>query len=204
MIKKAPVTPTVSITGWTYGEVANKPGVDAAGNPGNGDVRYEYSTDEGIGYTEQVPAEAGSYYVRVLVAETKNYKEAVSKPLGFAIARASITISADNKSGIYGEDLQALTYTVGGAYVAGDELGVSVASEVKKDSDAGTYPITVSWNENKNYDAQLVDGTYTVRKAALDTASAGNIGKPAARSGGETILNDAELFTGEFEKVLHH
>ena len=183
VIKKAPVTPTVSITGWTYGEAANKPGVDAAGNPGNGDVRYEYSTDEGIGYTDQVPAEAGSYYVRVLVAETKNYKEAVSKPLGFAIARASITISADNKSGIYGEDLQALTYTVGGAYVAGDELGVSVASGVKKDSDAGTYPITVSWNENKNYDAQLVDGTYTVRKAALDTASAGNSGKPAARSG---------------------
>ena len=183
VIKKAPVTPTVSITGWTYGEAANKPGVDAAGNPGNGDVRYEYSTDEGIGYTDQVPAEAGSYYVRVLVAETKNYKEAVSKPLGFAIARASITISADNKSGIYGEDLQALTYTVGGAYVAGDELGVSVASGVKKDSDAGTYPITVSWNENKNYDAQLVDGTYTVRKAALDPASAGNSGKPAARSG---------------------
>ena len=183
VIKKAPVTPTVSITGWTYGEAANKPGVDAAGNPGNGDVRYEYSTDEGIGYTDQVPAEAGSYYVRVLVAETKNYKEAVSKPLGFAIARASITISADNKSGIYGEGLQALTYTVGGAYVAGDELGVSVASGVKKDSDAGTYPITVSWNENKNYDAQLVDGTYTVRKAALDTASAGNSGKPAARSG---------------------
>ena len=58
--------------------------------------------------------------------------------IGFAIARASITISADNKSGIYGEGLQALTYTVGGAYVAGDELGVSVASGVKKDSDAGT------------------------------------------------------------------
>ncbi len=183
VIKKAPVTPTVSITGWTYGEAANKPGVDAAGNPGNGDVRYEYSTDEGIGYTDQVPAEAGSYYVRVLVAETKNYKEAVSKPLGFAIARASITISADNKSGIYGEDLQALTYTVGGAYVAGDELGVSVKCNVKKGSDVGTYPITVSWNENKNYDAQLVDGTYTVRKAAIDTASAGNSGKPAARSG---------------------
>ena len=101
-------------------------------------MRYEYSTEESTGYTDQVPAEAGPYYVRALVAETKNYREAVSKPLGFAIARASITITADNQSGTYGEDVQALTYTVGGAYVAGDELGVSVASGVKKDSDAGT------------------------------------------------------------------
>ena len=183
VIKKASITPAVSITGWTYGEAANDPQVDAADNPGNGTVRYEYSMEESTGYTDQVPAEAGPYYVRALVAETKNYREAVSKPLGFAIARASITITADNKSGTYGEDVQALTYTAGGAYVEGDDLGVSVKCSVKKGSDVGTYPITVSWNENKNYDAQLVDGTYTVRKAAIDTASAGNSGKPAARSG---------------------
>ncbi|MBE6000157.1 MAG: hypothetical protein E7239_01965 [Sarcina sp.] len=187
VIKKAPVTPTVSITGWTYGEAANKPGVDAAGNPGNGDVRYEYSTDEGIGYTDQVPTEAGSYYVRALVAETKNYKEAVSKPLGFAIARASVTISADNKSGTYGEDLQALTYTVGGAYVAGDELGVSVTSGVKKDSDVGTYPITVSWNGNRNYDAQLDDGTYTVLKASMTATASGYTGTYDGKAHGITV-----------------
>ena len=80
VIKKAPVTPTVSITGWTYGEAANDPQVDAAGNPGNGTVRYEYSTEESTGYTDQVPAEAGPYYVRALVAETKNYREAVAPP----------------------------------------------------------------------------------------------------------------------------
>ena len=182
VIKKASITPAVSITGWTYGEAANDPQVDAADNPGNGTVRYEYSMEESTGYTDQVPAEAGPYYVRALVAETKNYREAVSKPLGFAIARASITITADNQSGTYGEDVQALTYTAGGAYVEGDDLGVSVKCSVKKGSDVGTYPITVSWNENKNYDAQLVDGTYTVRKAAIDTASAGNSGKPAART----------------------
>ena len=90
---------------------------------------------------------------------------------------------ADNKTGTYGEDVQALTCTLGGAYVEGDDLGVSFTCTVKKNSDVGTYPITVSWNENKNYDAQLVDGTYTVRKAAIDTASAGNSGRPAARSG---------------------
>ena len=58
-------------------------------------MQYEYSMEESTGYTDQVPAEAGPYYVRALVAETKNYREAVSKPLGFAIARASIAALCD-------------------------------------------------------------------------------------------------------------
>ncbi len=69
----------------------------------------------------------------------------------------------------------------------GDDLGVSVASGVKKDSDVGTYPITVSWNGNRNYDAQLDDGTYTVLKASMTATASGYTGTYDGKAHGITV-----------------
>ena len=175
-INKAAIAPEVSITGWNYGESANAPELNAEGNPGNGDVIYNYSEDADGEYTQTVPTEAGSYYVFAYVTETKNYKEGSTRPIGFAISRASIAITADDKSGTYGQNVQKLTYTVYGGYVDGDDLGISVTSAVKKGSDVGDYPITVSWTENKNYYARLYDGTYTVREARMNVTASGYSG----------------------------
>ena len=40
-IKKATITPSVSITGWTYGDTPNSPNLSEGSNPENGDVTYE-------------------------------------------------------------------------------------------------------------------------------------------------------------------
>ena len=37
-------------------------------------------------YSATVPAEVGTYWVKAVVAETANYKEAESKPISFMIA----------------------------------------------------------------------------------------------------------------------
>ena len=195
-INKAAIAPEVTITGWNYGESANAPEVNEEGNPGKGDVIYNYSEDADGEYTQTVPTEAGSYFVFAYVAETKNYKEGRTRPIGFAISRASIAITADDKSGTYGQNVKKLTYTVYGGYVDGDDLGVSVTSNVKKGSDVGDYPITVSWTENKNYYARLYDGTYTVREARMPVSASGYSGIYDGKAHGVTVdaPGDAKIY----------
>ena len=177
-IAKAAITPTASITGWTYGQTANAPSV--TGNTGNGAVTYEYSDKKDGTFTATVPTNAGTWYVKATVAETDNYLGATTEPQSFAIAKAAITITADNKSSVYGADIAALTWKVGGGYVAGDELGISASTTASKTSNVGSYPITVAWNNNANYTATLVNGAYTITKASSNKASLTDAQKPGA------------------------
>ena len=169
-IAKAPITPGVSITGWTYGEEANKPAV--TGNPGNGEVTVTYSAEKEGTYTTAVPTQAGSWFVKAEVAETKNYQAGTAYPVSFAIAKVNVSIFADNKSGIYGDALHTLTWRMGGETVNGDDLGVTLTTTAKADSAPGDYPITVKWNGNANYSATVVDGVYTVGKQPVTVAAA--------------------------------
>ena len=161
-IAKATIAPTVSITGWTYGEAANAPSVD--GNPGSGAVTYEYSDKADGTYTATVPTNAGTWYVRATVAETANYQGATTQPLSFAIAKASITLTAENKSGAYGAEPVKLSYQTSGNVK--DDLGVTLSTTATRTSGVGEYPITIGWNGNANYSATLVNGKYTITKAA--------------------------------------
>ena len=117
----------------------------------------------GGSFTEENPAftDAGTYAVDFRV-RLENYNEYAGTET-VEIAKAAITIKADDKSSKYGEALKKLTYKVSGAYVKGDDLGVALSTDAKKDK-AGTYAIRVSWNENPNYTATLTDGAYTVGK----------------------------------------
>ena len=92
------------------------------------------------------------------------------------IEKAAITIMAADKSSQYGKDIVELTYAVGGAYKTGDDLGVTVTTTATRTSDVGEYPITVSWNENPNYSATLVNGKYTITKTDLTVSAAGYSG----------------------------
>ena len=159
-VNKANITPSVSIEGWTYGSSANKPTV--TGNTGGGKETFLYKkTDEpDSAYTQTVPTDAGDHTIKAEIAETDNYN-AGQATQNFTISKASITIKADDKSSKYGKALKKLTYKVSGAYVKGDDLGVKLSTAAKKNK-AGTTAIKVSWNNNPNYEAKLVNGKYTV------------------------------------------
>ena len=277
-IVKANITPSVSISGWTYGETANAPSV--TGNTDNGSVIYTYAIKGSTDFSATVPANAGDYTVKATVAATNNFNggeatadftiakatvtvtaEAKSKTYGeadpaltytssglvgsdtltgaltreagenagtyaigqgtltagdnytisytganFTINKAAITITADDKSSKYGEDIAELTYQVGGAYKAGDELGVTLNTTATKTSDVGEYPITVSWNENANYTATVTSGKYTITKTGLTVTATGYTGAydGAAHSitvdvgsSGATVYYAAEALTAE-------
>ena len=92
-IGKTAIIPVVSITGWTYGDTANTPGVTAESNPGDGAVTYKYKVKDAADdtYSDTVPSNAGEYTVKATVAETDNYASGtVTKD--FTISPKSVTI----------------------------------------------------------------------------------------------------------------
>ena len=89
------------------------------------------------------------------------------------IAKANITITANDKSSQYGEPLAELDYTIGGDYVESDNIGVLLSAGIYEDSDVGEYEITTGWQANSNYNATLVNGKYTITKAPLTITALG-------------------------------
>ena len=134
-----------------------------------GYTKAQYSTDGGKTWSAVLPkgTKAGSYTVRVKYVGDKNHTDFTYGPLSAPIAKAKITIAAQDKKTTRGDALAKLTYMVSGAYVSGDSLGIKVSTTAKKAAKAGKYPINVSWNGNKNYSATLQKGTYTLGDAIL-------------------------------------
>ena len=77
-------TEELSITGWTYNEKANAPTAKAQ----FGDVTFTYSSEENGTYTNEVPKNAGIWYVKASVAGTENYTGLESALVAFEIAKA--------------------------------------------------------------------------------------------------------------------
>lgn len=86
-ISKADNELTVSLNDWVYGEKANTPTVTAKFGDIE-DVVYTYSSEENGTYTNEVPKNAGTWYVKATVAGTENYTGSESAPVAFEIAKA--------------------------------------------------------------------------------------------------------------------
>ena len=66
---------SVSLAGWTYGEIANTPVVSFLENE-KGEVNFTYSKNHDSGFTDIKPKDAGTYYVKAVVEQTANYTSA--------------------------------------------------------------------------------------------------------------------------------
>ncbi len=187
-----------AISGWTYGTAAVAPTSEATFGPST--VAYTYqrtakfnpdgttsAVDEPA--TSAVPTQAGTYRLVATVPGTSNYHE-LSGETSFTIARAAITVTAEDHSTEYLADLQAFTYQVSGAYVAGDALGVAYDCVATPTSNVGTYPITPSVTNPQalsNYDVTCVAGTYRVTRPVVDVLASGWSGAYDAAPHGATV-----------------
>ncbi len=79
-------TQSLAITGWTYGEKANTPTAVAK----YGTIKYTYSNTADGTYTEEVPTNAGTYYVKATVEETADYSGLESNAVEFTILPKTI------------------------------------------------------------------------------------------------------------------
>lgn len=109
-------------------------------------------------------AAAGSYTFTVTAANGVN--PAATRQVVLNVARAPLTITADNKSMIAGQALPTLTARSSG-FVRGDTLAsldtpVRLSTTATRTSPPGAYPITVSGAADANYTITFVPGTLTI------------------------------------------
>ena len=162
-------TQQLAITGWTYGETANTPTAVAK----YGTIKYTYSNTADGTYTEEVPTNAGTYYVKATVEETADYSGLESNAVEFTILPKTINT--------------AIT-----------QLTAPVKNEVPQtEIETDEYTATVVWSpevtDKFGYDT-VYTATITITPKANYTVK-GIAENGYTVSGAETVTNEADSAT---------
>lgn len=135
----------------------------------DGGLSYE-SSDETVAVVRNGDVSivgTGTATITVTAAETANYLRGEAS-VTITVKPKAVTVTAENKNKIYGEDDPELTWTAEGL-VNGDALtGIEVTREAG--NDAGSYVIKAEQKigVNPNYDIQFVDGTLTIGQRTVE------------------------------------
>ena len=162
-------TQPLTITDWTYGETANKPTAVAK----YGTIKYTYSNTADGTYTEEVPTEAGTHYVKATVEETADYSGLESDAVEFTILPKTINtaitqLTAPVKNGVPQTEIETDEYTATVAWSpeVTDKFGYSTV-----------YTATITITPKANYTVKgIAENGYTV-------------------SGAQTVTNEADSAT---------
>lgn len=125
------------------------------------------------------PKDAGTYQVELtFTPEDPDRYESGTAELSITIDKATITVTAENKSVTQNREMPAFTYTVSG-FIGSDTWKTSPTASctAANTAVAGSFPITVSGGDaGGNYTISYVNGTLTVSGAASAGSSSGSIG----------------------------
>ena len=181
---KIPVEITgVSVTGRAYNGTA----IGYTGTPVIKTLDGKTVTDAKVTYTWSsgaAPTNAGEYSLTIAVNDGKYIGETT---VNFTIRKATITITAANKSATVGSAQPELTYTVSGL-ASGDELATKPTLTCDADmSKTGSYPITASGAavpNTGNYETEItyVAGTLTVTAKPSTNPGSSNYVPPSTPS----------------------
>ena len=129
-------------------------------------TKITYSTDGGKTWSETLPSITNVGTLNVTAkAENKNYKD-VTVDYTLKVTRKAVTVTADNKSKVFGEKDPELTATVTGT-IGKDTVEYTLSR--KAGEDVGTYTITPSGKaEQTNYKVTYVAGTLTITRQSID------------------------------------
>ena len=177
IISKANITPTVSITGWTYG-TPNDPSV--SGNTGNGTVTYQYKA-KGAGdetYSEVKPTDAGTYVVKAIIAESTNYNSATTEPVEFTISKADFNPTVSITGWTYGGSANSPSVsgipgcvTVTYKYKLQGANDGTYSTEVP--TNAGDYTVQATIAETANYNGSAATANFTITPKSLTNPDVG-------------------------------
>ncbi len=120
-------------------------------------------------------SEIGDYKISAKGATATNYIITLGGDGTLTVNRATLTITADSKTKVYGAAIPTLTSTMIGL-VAGDSpsliKGLALSTVAQANSGVGTFKITPSSAVGpKNYSIVFVEGTLTITKAALTVSA---------------------------------
>lgn len=148
---------------WVYGSTPTIPTVTSTTNDVS-TVTYRYTNSNGYD-SAVVPTNAGEYRVYISV-EANDFYESVSVHVDIEITKAPLSVTAENKSTVYGNAAPLYTVTYAG-FVNGDDksdLGGTLGFDCAyaQFSDKGTYDITPKGYISDNYEITYNKGTLTV------------------------------------------
>ena len=129
-------------------------------------TKITYSTDGGKTWSETLPSitNVGTLNVKAK-AENKNYEDATVE-YTLKVTRKAVTVTADNKSKVFGEKDPELTATVTGT-IGKDTVEYTLSRETGEA--AGKYTITPSGKaEQGNYSVTYATGTLTITSQSID------------------------------------
>lgn len=167
-VAAAIVTPPVAKENLVYDGDAKM--LISAGSTTGGTMQYAIGTSSSdeptSGWSSDIPEgkAAGTYYVWYKVVGGTNYKNVNPACITVTIAKAKITVTADNKKKTYGENDPILTWSVTEGTVKSDDTLVGISVSRASGDNVGNYTITISQtaNANSNYDITFVNGAFTV------------------------------------------
>ncbi len=177
-VTKASLTVTADNQSKVYGAVLPTLTFTYSGFIGS-DNAAGIDTPPTISTTGTVSSNVGTYPITLTGGLDNNY--ALSLVAGtLTVTKATLTVTADNQSKVYGAALPTLTFTysgfIGSDNAAGIDTPPTISTTGTVSSNVGTYPITLSGGLDNNYALSLVAGTLTVTKASL-TVTADNQSK---------------------------
>ena len=167
----------------------------------NGDTEADaFTANPAAKTTATTSSKAGTYDITVSGGTAKNYELAYTKgTLTILKKEEPVTVTANNLTMVYGDDIPALTYKSEGAELNGTP---QLSTTATKASAVGTYPIEVEAGTVTNTKATYVNGTLTITKAPL-TITASNF---TITQGEELPTFTVSFYTGfkngETEKAL--
>ncbi|WP_272798246.1 MBG domain-containing protein [Butyrivibrio sp. DSM 10294] len=154
---------TLSQTSYTYDGTPRTPAVIANWKPFGEASSIITEDDYEVTYSNNI--EKGT--ATVIITGKRNLTGTFTKT--FTIGQKSVQINAIAAESIYGNAISELSYVATPELTEDDltALRPKAATTAKKGYSVGTYPITVSFRENENYNITVIDAVYTVRAADL-------------------------------------
>jgi len=125
-----------------------------------------------ITVTPKANLAAGSYEDTIIITYNNGKGDTILNiPVSLTVKKRNITIKAEDKTKTYGEENPEWSYEISsGSLAEGDGLNIKYSTTATKESDAGSYPITVSAS-NPNYNITRVEGTLIIKKQVVTDVS---------------------------------
>lgn len=141
-----------------------------AGTCANGTIWYREGTTGD--YSTSIPQKInpGTYSVYYKSVGNEGYEDYIAvDPITVTIAPAPVTVTAENKTKVYGEADPALTATVTGLISGESESLITyILSRTEDGENAGNYTITPDGDALQgNYEVSFVTGTLTIGKKTV-------------------------------------
>ena len=218
-IKKADITPTVSLDSWVYGSTATKPVVE--GNKENGLVTYYYKhkgADDSTYIKVNIDSDfsnipVGQYTLKACIGKTTNYNAAEAY-CDFSVTQNSINVNVSMDGWTYGENAKTpsvaaesnpgkgevtYTYYVNEGCTDKTTSVNGAASDGAVPKNAGTYYVKAEVKATDNYLGGSAVAQFTIAKKAVTATVTAKDKTYDGTTGAvvSTVISNDDLISGD-------